>query len=113
MTKKMEFSSVFDGLPFTVGPRVPGMKEVSVPALPKGEEYLVPPDKTKKTLGVPKFSPLSEIAEQLTANENDDFRENIANRLWWLLMGRGIVDPLDQRHSANPPSHPELLKLLG
>jgi hypothetical protein len=28
-------------------------------------------------------------------------------------MGRGIIDPLDQRHSANPASHPELLKLLG
>lgn len=113
MTKKIEFSSVFDGNPFTVGPRVPGMQEVSIPALPKGEEYLVPPDPKKKVLGVPKFSPLQAIAEQITSNDNDDFRENIANRLWWLLLGRGIIDPLDQRHSANPPSHPELLTLLG
>jgi len=28
-------------------------------------------------------------------------------------MGRGIVDPLDLHHVANPPSHPELLQLLG
>lgn len=113
MTTKLEFSSVFDGKPFTVGPRVPGMQEVSIPTLPKGEEYLVPPDKVKKTAGVPKFSPLSAIAEQIASHDNEDFCENIANRLWWLMMGRGIVDPLDQRHSANPPSHPELLKLLG
>jgi hypothetical protein len=113
MTKKIEFSSVFDGKPAEVGPRVPGMQEVSIPALPKGEEYLVKPDPKTKVIGVPKFSPLSAIAEQIASNDNEDFRENLANRLWWLLMGRGIVDPLDQRHSANPASHPELLKLLG
>jgi len=113
MTKKMEFSSVFDGIQETVGPRVPGMQEVSIPVLPKGEEYIVPPNRATKTVGVPKFSPLSAIADQIVAVDNADFRENLANRLWWLLMGRGIVDPLDQRHSGNPPSHPELLALLG
>ncbi len=29
------------------------------------------------------------------------------------MMGRGIVHPLDMHHSANPPSHPELLDLLA
>jgi hypothetical protein len=29
------------------------------------------------------------------------------------MFGRGIVHPLDQHHSANPPSHPELLELLS
>jgi len=29
------------------------------------------------------------------------------------LLGRGIVHPLDLHHSANPPSHPELLDLLA
>jgi hypothetical protein len=89
------------------------MQEVSIPAFPKGEEYLVPPDPKTKKGGVPKFSPLEAIAEKITSNDNEDFRENIANRLWWLLMGRGIIDPLDQRHSANKPSHPELLTRLG
>ena len=28
-------------------------------------------------------------------------------------MGRGLIHPLDQDHSANPPSHPELLNLLA
>lgn len=113
MTKKIEFMSVFDQKPFTVGPRVPGMQEVSIPVMPKGEEYIVPPDPKTKKVGVPKFSPLEELAEQITSPDNEGFRENIANRLWWLLMGRGVVDPLDQRHGANPPSHPELIKLLA
>lgn len=113
MTKKIEFSSVFDQKPFMVGPRVPGMQEVSIPALAKGEEYLVAPDPKAKKFGVPKFSPLEELAEQITSADNYGFRENIANRLWWLLLGRGIIDPLDQRHGANPPSHPELIKLLA
>src|SRR5262249_50254538 len=38
---------------------------------------------------------------------------NIANRLWALMMGRGLVDPLDRDHPDNPPSHPELLTLLA
>lgn len=113
MTKKIEFMSVFDQKPLTVGPRVPGMQEVSIPVMPKGEEYLVAPDPKAKKLGIPKFSPLEELAEQITSTDNYGFRENIANRLWWLLMGRGLIDPLDQRHGANPPSHPELLQKLA
>ncbi len=41
------------------------------------------------------------------------FRRNIANRLWALMIGRGLVHPLDLDHPANPPSHPELLTLLA
>ena len=37
----------------------------------------------------------------------------MANRLWFLLLGRGLVHPLDLHHSDNPPSHPELLDLLA
>ncbi|MEX2558761.1 MAG: DUF1553 domain-containing protein, partial [Pirellulales bacterium] len=45
--------------------------------------------------------------------ENTAFRRNIANRLWALMMGRGLVDPLDMDHPGNPASHPELLDLLA
>ena len=37
----------------------------------------------------------------------------MANRLWALMMGRGIVHPLDLIHDDNPPSNPELLDLLS
>ncbi len=35
------------------------------------------------------------------------------NRFWALLLGRGLVHPVDKMDSAHPPSHPELLELLA
>lgn len=35
------------------------------------------------------------------------------NRMWALLLGRGIVHPFDQMDSGHPPSHPELLDWLA
>jgi hypothetical protein len=35
------------------------------------------------------------------------------NRIWFHLMGRGLVDPVDDFRASNPPSHPELLDLLA
>ena len=58
---------------------------------------------------MPKFQPLARLADELTAADNRDFALNFANRMWWVMMGRGLVDPLDLRHADNPPSPPELL----
>lgn len=35
------------------------------------------------------------------------------NRIWYHLMGRGLVDPVDDFRASNPPSHPELLEALA
>ena len=35
------------------------------------------------------------------------------NRVWFHLMGRGLVDPVDDFRASNPPSHPELLDALA
>jgi len=62
----------------------------------------------------PAFSPREKLVE--VALKDDDsrfFSRNIANRVWLRLLGRGLVDPPDQLHSANPPSHPELLDWLA
>ncbi len=112
MTKKIDFQSVFDKKPLDVGPRVPFFQEVSIQTFDKGEEYLTPPDKKTRFPGAPKFSPLQQISELLANDKNRAFAENAANRFWYAVMGRGLVFPLDMRHSANPASHPELLKLL-
>lgn len=53
------------------------------------------------------------LAEWMTAPKNPYFARAMANRTWWRLFGRGLVNPVDDMHSANPPSHPELLDLLG
>jgi hypothetical protein len=37
----------------------------------------------------------------------------MANRVWALLMGRGLVHPVDDFRASNPPSDPERLAALG
>jgi hypothetical protein len=53
------------------------------------------------------------LATWLTSPKNPYFARAMANRTWWRLFGRGIVTPVDDMHSANAPSHPELLDLLA
>ncbi|HXG08232.1 MAG TPA: DUF1553 domain-containing protein [Gemmataceae bacterium] len=113
MTKKLEYSSVFRKVPKSTGPRIPGGKEIEIPVLKKGEEYVKPPDRKTRFPGIPRFSPLAELAKQLPTASNPAFSRNIVNRLWFILMGRGLVHPLDLHHAENPPSHPELLDLLA
>jgi hypothetical protein len=61
----------------------------------------------------PQFSPREKLVEvALHSEDNRYFARNIVNRLWARMLGRGLVDPLDQMHSANVPSHPELLDWL-
>jgi hypothetical protein len=112
LTKKVDFKSVFLLEDRATGPKLPGGVEVEIPLLAKGEEYSVVPDKKTRFPGTPKFSPLQILAEQLPHRGNVAFTKNIVNRLWWKLMGRGLVEPLDLHHSQNPPSHPEVMALL-
>ncbi len=61
----------------------------------------------------PVFRPRAKLVETaLSETEQRYFARNIANRLWARFFGRGLVHPLDQMHSHNPPSHPELLDEL-
>jgi hypothetical protein len=113
LTKKVEFMSVFVKAPKSVGPFLPGLKEVEIPVYASGEEWEVKPDPKTKHPGKLKFSALKILSEQLPTAENQLFKKNIANRLWWLMMGRGLVQPLDMQHAGNAPSHPELLDLLA
>ncbi|MFO1486278.1 MAG: DUF1549 domain-containing protein [Verrucomicrobiaceae bacterium] len=110
---KYEFVSVLTDKKAQTAPRIPFGDEVMIPEAKGDEGWLVKPDRKTKELGQPKFSPLREIAARLPAQENALFAKNIANRVWWLLTGKGIVEPLDLHHSDNPPTHPKLLDLLG
>ena len=62
----------------------------------------------------PKFRPRSQLVDlALSDSQQRFFAKNIVNRTWARMFGRGLIHPLDQMHSANPPSHPELLELLS
>ncbi|MEZ6103437.1 MAG: DUF1549 and DUF1553 domain-containing protein [Pirellulaceae bacterium] len=56
---------------------------------------------------------LQELAAWITRTDNDKFARAQANRIWYHLMGRGIVEPVDDLRSTNPPSHPQLLDDLA
>lgn len=113
LEKKVAYASVFRKVPKQVGPRLPGGPEFDVLTFPKGQELRLPANAQTKFPGVPRFSPLEKLAEQLPRADNADFVRNSVNRLWFVLMGRGLVHPLDLHHAGNPPSHPELLDLLS
>src|SRR5262249_37565988 len=52
------------------------------------------------------------LADWLTSPRNPFFARAMVNRVWAQLFGRGIVNPVDDMHDGNAPSHPELLKEL-
>jgi hypothetical protein len=110
----VQFTSVFKKkVTRKTGPRVLDGPTIPEPSTAAGQEYLIPPDKDGKVRPVPVVSRRRRMAGSIAADDVPAFAENIVNRIWALLLGRGIVHPADLRHPDNPPSHPELLKLLS
>ena len=54
---------------------------------------------------------LRALASWLTSRPQ--FARSQVNWVWFHLMGRGIVDPVDDFRPTNPPSHPALLDALA
>lgn len=57
--------------------------------------------------------PREALVDWMLSNDNDYFAKVQVNRLWAALMGRGLVEPVDDLRSTNPPSNPELLDALA
>ena len=53
------------------------------------------------------------FANWLASPRNTMFARTIVNRVWGNFMGRGLVDPVDDLRSTNPPSNEELLAALA
>jgi hypothetical protein len=68
----------------------------------------------KKAPPRPAFSAREKLVEVALREGNADFfARSIVNRMWHRFLGTGLVTPLDQMHSENSPSHPELLARLA
>lgn len=52
------------------------------------------------------------LARWITSRDNPYFARAMVNRIWWNFFGRGLVNPVDDMHAKNAPSHPELLEVL-
>jgi len=81
----------------------PGAKEEDSP-----DRYQEPAAAVK----VPRFSRRAELARAATEN-NPLLARSFVNHAWALFMGRGLVHPVDEMNSKNPPSDPALLDWLA
>jgi hypothetical protein len=53
------------------------------------------------------------LARWLASSENPFFARELANRTWYHLLGRGIIDPVDDVRDSNPPASEELIDALA
>ena len=109
----VNFTSVFDKnkKQHTIAPKMPFGKEITETRAAKGKEYKVAPAANVRP--IPAYSRREKLAAAMTSPDNTAFARNAVNRIWAMMMGRGIVDPVDMDHGSNPPSHPEVLDLLA
>ena len=57
--------------------------------------------------------PREALAAWITSDENHFFAQVMANRVWADMMGRGIVEPVDDLRGTNPPTNAALLEALA
>lgn len=103
------------GFMFLTGKTVtpPGLVEPTREEQKKEKELVEKWKKNKEKPPQAKVSTRALLVETaLGAKEKEYFSKNMVNRLWNRLFGHGLVMPLDQMHSENPSSHPELLSWL-
>jgi hypothetical protein len=53
------------------------------------------------------------LADWITDSANPFFARAAVNRIWFHMVGRGIVEPVDDFRDSNPPSNDELLGALA
>ena len=87
----------------------------------KGEQVVfAPQSRSVKNLRTGKDAVPRFLGEQSSADEhvatwlttNRTFARVQVNRIWYHLLGRGLVDPPDDFRATNPASHPDLLEAL-
>jgi hypothetical protein len=64
------------------------------------------PEITQKDL------PREVYAQWMTSPDNPRFTTVIANRLWKKVMGRGLIEPMDDLNDETTASYPELMEFL-
>jgi len=81
---------------------------------PVSNEVMEPTPLAGAPLAMPAgIDPRETLADWLLAPENPFFARAMANRVWGQFFGRGIVHPVDDFRTTNPPTNPELLDALA
>jgi hypothetical protein len=64
---------------------------------------VIPPGKDRREV----------LADLVTAPDNPFFAKATVNRIWFHLLGKGIVDPPDDFRDSNPPANDALLDAMA
>ncbi len=80
----------------------PRTLEAAIPRIPGG-----------KMIESVDSDPRLPLANWLVDSDNPTFAKAMVNRLWKSMMGRGLVEPVDDFRATNPATHPELLEKLA
>jgi hypothetical protein len=81
----------------------PRTGKVMAPKFMGGPVAEVPPGKDRREV----------LADWLASGKNPFFARATANRIWYHLNGRGVVDPVDDFRDSNPSANDELLDALA
>ncbi len=93
---------------------VGGPAELTGEARKEDKRKLDEAKKKNEAPPAPEVSARARLVEvALGPDGREFFSRAIVNRTWHRLFGQGLVMPLDQMHSENAPSHPELLQWLA
>lgn len=105
------FENVFrKGTMHRVLPSLFGAEELPQPWQIPGEEYH-PAENGRPAK--PIHSRREQLANAIRSGTLEPFNRNIANRVWGVVFGRGIVEPLDLHHAENPPLSEPLLDAIS
>ena len=77
-------------------------QQVVAPKLPFDCQYAAPEGAPRRT----------QFASWVTAPSNPYFAKSFVNRMWGYLLGKGLIEPIDDIRAGNPPSIPDLLDFL-
>ena len=80
----------------------PGMESLRAAAFPDSAPVRLAPGE----------DPRKAFADWLVSPQNPWFTRNVVNRVWFWLLGRGIIHPADDIRPDNAPANPELLAFL-
>ncbi len=88
-----------------------GEGEVTLP----GSEAVVVPKPLVQTgfSGISRGTRRQQLTLWLTARENPFLARATVNRVWSLLFGRGLIEPIDDMRNLEMASHPQLLAELS
>jgi hypothetical protein len=107
--------------PYHISPPIVGSESTPAAATIPSPAFKVPaiapqtavlPDGTTVQLA-PDRDPREVFADWLIRAENPWFARHIVNRIWYWLLGRGIVHEPDDIRPDNPARNPDLVNYLG